>query len=220
MQKPLRIALEGNIGVGKSTLLQDLPRYLQGGTWEARVERADEDPEFIRLLNEFYINPNKRVELQSWITKSRTKELVDLDSETHYVFERSFIGDMIFCYANFLNHERPTGDHLGVLYDAMDQGHAFPLDAVVYLNASPAACMKRIDMRSRESEDGIPESYIEYIHNCYETHLPAITQKFGIPVIHVDWNEFHSTEYIAQKIHMTLNIKDDKKDQIQYLKAI
>lgn len=220
MQRPLRIALEGNIGVGKSTLLQDLPRHLQGGTWEARVEKADEDPEFVRLLNEFYINPNKRVELQSWITNSRTKELVDLDASTNYVFERSFIGDMIFCYANFLKHERPTGDHLGVLYDAMDQGRAFPLDAVVYLEASPKACMKRINMRSRESEDGIPEDYITYLHNCYETHMPEIAKQFNIPIIHVDWNEFHSTDYIARKIHMTLNIKTDTNNQVQYLKAL
>lgn len=199
MNKSLRLAIEGNIGVGKSTLLNTLPAQL-GENWFPLPERADEDPEFRRLLNEFYADPNKRVNLQAWITNSRIEECKTLRADSNYIFERSFIGDMIFCHANFMRHERPSGELLGFYYDIMKAAKDHPLDALIYLKASPETCHNRILDRSRAAEDGIPMSYIRYLHNCYETHLPEIARTLNIPVIEIDWESFQKTEYVAEKL--------------------
>ncbi len=199
MSISLRLAIEGNIGVGKSTLLKTLPEELKGD-WIALPERADEDPEFRKLLNEFYQDPNKRVELQSWITHSRIQECQELSNDRHYIFERSFIGDMIFCHANFIRHERPKGPLLGFYYDAMDAAKRFPLDAIVYLQASPEVCFERINMRGRGSEAEIPLDYVKYLHSCYETHLVGIADSLNIPIIRVDWESFKSPLYVAKMV--------------------
>ena len=206
MSKPLRIALEGNIGVGKSTLLEKLPQHLLGGTWESLPEPVNH-PEFQRLLNAFYLDHNKRVELHTFIVKERMRETIALARDKNYISERSFIGDMVFAYANLLKHERPDGKYLGLIYESIEYGYHFPLDAVIYLEATPEACLKRIRSRGRSAEDEIEESYIHYLNNCYQTHLPEIAKQFKIPVIRIDWNEFRSTEYIAQCVHTTLGIK-------------
>ena len=214
MNKPYRIALEGNIGVGKSTLLDSLPPVLQGGDWVSLHEPVDH-PEFKKLLADFYINPNKRIELHAWIVKQRLRETLSLKKDKNYISERSFIGDMVFAYANLLKHERPGGKYLELFYESIEHGLHFPLDAVVYLEASPDACMKRIKARSRTEENNIPLSYIQYLHNCYQTHLPEICRNNNIPLIRIDWNEFHSTDYIAQCIHSTLKISPSRELQEQ-----
>ncbi|TVQ83372.1 MAG: deoxyguanosine kinase [Micavibrio sp.] len=203
MNKPLRLAIEGNIGVGKSTLLKTLPLEL-GENWYPLPERADEDPEFKRLLNEFYADPNKRVDLQAWITNSRIAECKTLRDDSHYIFERSFIGDMIFCHANFMRHERPSGELLGFYYDIMQAARDWPLDGVIYLKAAPQTCYDRILSRSRNAEDGIPMEYIRYLHNCYETHLPEIAENLGIPVITINWEAFQTTDFVAEKLEKFL----------------
>ena len=203
MNKPLRLAIEGNIGVGKSTLLRTLPDALTGD-WLPLPERADEDPEFRRLLDAFYNDPNKRVDLQAWITNSRIEECKTLLDEKHYIFERSFIGDMIFCHANFIRHEMPGGKLLGFYYDIIQAAKDYPLDALIYLKAGPQKCYERIEERSRSSEDGIPMDYVTYLHNCYETHLPEIARMLGIPVIEVDWEVFQTTEFVAEKVEKFL----------------
>ncbi|MBI3441264.1 MAG: deoxynucleoside kinase [Proteobacteria bacterium] len=67
MGSRLRIAVEGNIGVGKSTLLPRLQEALPGD-WEILSERVDEDPEFKKRLEDFYNDPNKQAQLQAWIS--------------------------------------------------------------------------------------------------------------------------------------------------------
>lgn len=212
MSKPLRIALEGNIGVGKSTLLENLPKHLRGGTWEALPEPVD-NPEFERLLQAFYVDQNKRIDLHMWIVKERMRETIALSKDINYISERSFIGDMVFAYANLLKHERPDGRYMGLIYESLEYGFHFPLDAVIYLDATPDACMKRIRSRGRDAENNIAENYIQYLHNCYQTHLPEIARHFKIPVIRIDWNEFHSIEYVAQCVHTTLGIQTRDDDE-------
>ena len=77
--------------------------------------------------------------------------------------------------------------------------------------------MKRIKARSRKAEENISLSYIQYLHNCYQTHLPEICNRFKIPMIRIDWNEFRSTDYIAQCIHSTLGITSPDTAQGQPL---
>lgn len=210
MKQGLRIAVEGNIGVGKSTLLPRLQQILSGAkysqSWSVLSERVDEDPEFKRLLEEFYQDPNKQVQLQSWITQRRLDEYRALASNPrNYIFERSFLGELVFCHANLMRHEKPDGEYIRFFYDVTSALKECRYDAVIYLKASPETCFSRIRFRSRAAESNIPFEYIQYLHACYETHLPEAARVHGIPVVTVDWNQFGSAEQVAEQLETALD---------------
>jgi deoxyadenosine/deoxycytidine kinase len=215
MSQPLRIAVEGNIGVGKSTLLPKLRDALtdQGslGDWEVLSERVDEDPEFRALLDAFYKDPNKQAQLQAWITHRRLKEFQALEGDPrHYLFERSFLGELVFCHANLLRHEKPDGQFVGFYYNVVDALKKCRYDAVIYLKASPKACFDRIRYRAREAETTISFSYVQYLHACYNVHLPEAGRAFDIPVLTLDWENFGSVHTVVEQINTLLNARQQK----------
>lgn len=206
MRPGLRIAVEGNIGVGKSSLLPRLQEQLPGN-WEFMAERVDEDPEFKELLGAFYKDPNKQAHLQSWITQRRLKEFQQLaENSTHYLFERSFLGELVFCHANFLRHEKPNGAFMSYYYNVVAALKQCRYDAVIYLKAGPERCFERIRYRSRKEENTISYDYIRYLHACYEAHLPESARVLNIPVLTVDWENFGSVDTVCEQISALLEI--------------
>lgn len=205
MSQPLRIAVEGNIGVGKSTLLPRLQAAMPG-KWDVLSERVDEDPTFQRLLAEFYADANKQIELQSWITQRRLQEFRKLaGNPTHYIFERSFLGELVFCHANLLQHERPQGPFINFFFDVISALRECRYDAIVYLKAAPDTCYERIKYRARGAENAISYEYIRHLHNCYETHLPEAARVHGIPLVTIDWDQFGSAEEVASQLQLSLD---------------
>ena len=211
MVSGLRIAVEGNIGVGKSSLLPKLKEHLPGA-WEVLDERVDEDPEFKTLLDAFYKDPNKQAHLQSWITNRRLQEFQKLSTDpTHYLFERSFLGELVFCHANLLRHEKPAGQFIGYYYNILGALKQCRYDALIYLKASPERCFERIRYRSRQEESTVTFDYVRYLHSCYEAHLPETARTLNIPVLTVDWENFGSTEAIGEQLSSILELSETKK---------
>lgn len=218
MATGLRIAVEGNIGVGKSTILPKLQEALASYTssdWAVMDERVDQDPEFKNLLGDFYKDRNKQVQLQSWITHRRLQEFLALgDNPQHYLFERSFLGEIVFCHANFISHEKPDGHFLGFFYNILNALKQCQYDALIYLKASPERCYERIKYRARAEESVMPYEYVRYLHSCYEAHLPETARAFNIPVLTVDWDNFGSTEHVAEQLSALLDIAKEKKKSV------
>lgn len=200
MPSGLRIAVEGNIGVGKSTLLPRLQKALPG-TWQVLTERVDEDPEFKSLLGEFYKDPNKQAHLQSWITQRRLREFQALSEDPkHILFERSFLGELVFCHANLLRHEKPEGSFIAYYYNILNALKECRYDAVVYLQAAPERCYERIRYRARQEENTISFDYVRYLHACYEAHLPETARTYNIPVLTLNWENFGSIDTVGEQI--------------------
>lgn len=205
MSKPLRIAVEGNIGVGKSTLLPRLQTAMQG-KWEVLSERVDEDPTFQRLLAEFYADPNKQLDLHAWIHERRLSEFRQLKNDpVNYIFERSFFGELVFCHANLLTHERPDGRFINFFYEIVEALRECKYDALVYLRANSNTCYERIKYRARGAENSISYEYIRHLHACYETHLPEAARVHGIPLVTVDWDQFGAAEHVAEQLQLSLD---------------
>lgn len=211
MDSGFRIAVEGNIGVGKSSLLPRLGELIPG-TWEVLDERVDEDPEFKALLDSFYKDPNKQAHLQSWITHRRLQEFQSLSGKSvNYLFERSFLGELVFCHANFMRHEKPSGQFMGYYYNIVSALKQCRYDAVVYLKASPERCYERIRYRSRKEESIIDYDYVRHLHACYETHLPESARVLNIPVLTIDWENFGSADAISAQLSALLEDATVKK---------
>ena len=176
------IAVEGNIGTGKSSVIPHLADLLN---WTQLQEPVD-DPKFLELLNDFTGNPTEtgaRLKFQRYITETRSALLKDLP-EGNYVIERSLFSDLIFSQVNMLSMERPDGEYLGYYYDIIDRLSEYPkMDAVVYLQCPPEISYERMLGRGRDAENGTPFAYLMDVHNYHNAALPQICREYKTPLI-------------------------------------
>lgn len=183
------IAVEANIGAGKSTLLPKLAEKL-GFKF---IQEPVDDPEFLRLLEEFTQNPhdtNKRLRFQQYITVRRANLLKDLP-EGDYLIERSLFSDLVFSQVNMLSMERPSGKYLDYYYDIIDRLKDYPhIDAVIYLHTSPQVAYDRMIGRGRGAEEGTPLAYLEDISRYHEASLPQTCREYGTKLLAYNWDDF------------------------------
>ncbi len=171
------IAVAGNIGVGKSTLVELLSQRLG---WEPFIEGVVDNP----YLADFY------ADMASWSFHSQifflSRRLRDLrrlmDFPKTVVQDRSVYEDAeIFAknlYRQGLMRERDWMCYLE-LYQALTE--LLPPPAlVVYLQASVATLQQRIALRGRDYEKKIVPDYLAQLNTLYEewianfSHCPVL----------------------------------------------
>lgn len=183
------IAVEGNIGSGKSTMLPKLAEEI-GFKF---VQEPVDDPRFLELLNQFTKNPNdtsKRLAFQQYITERRAN-LLNGVPDGNYLIERSLYSDLVFSQVNMLGMERPDGAYLSYYYDIKDRLKDYPqVDAVVYLKTSPLVCHKRMTERGREEEKGTPLAYLADISHFHDACLPQICREYGAGFLRFEWDYY------------------------------
>lgn len=198
------IAIEGNIGVGKSTLLPKLISELNEHSnekWQLIIEDVDTDPEFQRLLKAFTVDPTKRIEFQRYITNKRADICQNLDTSYNYVIERSLFSDLVFCQANLAEACRPDGKDLDYYYDIQDKLKDYPqVSAVIYLKSDPVISYTRMVERARDAEAGTSQDYLQLISDCHDTFLPHICRRYNTQLIIQEWTDFGCHEKLAQRI--------------------
>ena len=193
------IAVEGNVGTGKSSVIPFLAEKLG---WTELQEPVN-DPKFLELLHDFTSNPTQtepRLKFQRYITETRSALLKDLP-EGNYIIERSLFSDLVFSQVNMLSMERPSGEYLSYYYDIIDRLKEYPrMDAVVYLECDPKISYKRMLGRARGAEDGTPFEYLLDLHNYHNAALPQICREYKTPLITHNVSEFETPNDIAQQV--------------------
>jgi deoxyguanosine kinase len=155
------IAVEGVIGVGKTTLAQMLCERLG-----ARVvlEKFEENP----FLEKFYKDPEHYAfQTQIFFLLSRYRqqqELFQTDlfqkvTVSDYMFEK----DKIFAYLNLQDDELRLYE---TLVSQLEKNIPAP-DLVVYLQSSVERLMSNIRKRGRSFEEPISEEYIRNLNEAY-----------------------------------------------------
>ncbi len=162
------VVIAGNIGVGKSTLVDLLSRHLG---WQPFYEPVAENP----YLADFYRD------MRAWAFHSQVFFLAHrlrihhqlLEYPTSVVQDRSVYEDAeIFARNLYLQGHMAERDWETYrrLYESMLTFLPAP-DLVVYLRASVPTLLKRIAMRGRDYERSISPEYLSQLNRLYEEWL-------------------------------------------------
>jgi deoxyadenosine/deoxycytidine kinase len=189
------LAIAGNIGVGKSTLVEKLCDRLG---WQPFYEPVAENP----YLADFYQN------MPAWSFHSQIFFLANRlrihQSLVHFpgsvIQDRSIYEDAeIFARNLFLQGSMSERDYetYHSLYTSMAELLP-PPDLVIYLRASVKTLQERIQLRHRDYEKTISPLYLEQVNGLYEKWIQNFTL---CPVLTVPADDL---DFVAHPLHMEL----------------
>lgn len=183
------IAIEGVIGVGKTTLARLLqPRFDSN----LLLEIFEENP----FLSDFYADRQRYAfQTQIFFLLSRyhqqrrsVSEL--LAQKPNLISDYTFDKDAIFARINL------AGDELGMyhrVHEALAEKIVLP-DLVLYLRAETETLMQRIALRDRSYERSMERDYIAELNEAYETYFgqgAVKTDGRSVPVLIIDTNDLN-----------------------------
>ena len=180
---PLRhIAIEGPIGVGKSSLARRLAAELGA---ELLLERPQDNP----FLERFYAEgPRYALQTQLFFLFQRVEQYRALAQPG--MFTPRIVSDFMF-NKDALFARLTLSDEEYRLYLQIHQQVAPqvpPPDLVVWLRAPTAALQRRIRRRGIEMEQAIPDSYLDGLSEAYAEHFE---REPHLPVLAVDTDGFN-----------------------------
>jgi deoxyguanosine kinase len=182
------IAIEGVIGVGKTTLA----RLLQPAFRSALLLEVFEENPF---LSDFYAD-RQRYAFQTQIFfllsryhQQRRSVHSALANNSNLISDYTFEKDALFARINL------QGDELE-MYNKVHEALAEkipPPDLIVYLRGSPEVLMQRIASRDRPYERNMERAYIEQLNDAYEDFFGDGHQ--GAAVLVVDTDKLDYVKY-------------------------
>jgi deoxyguanosine kinase len=169
------IAIEGNIGAGKTMLAHKLSKDL--GAAIILEQFADNT-----FLEKFYENPDKVVfKLETSFLLNRFNQLKDnmLLSEGPFVADYYFGKSLVFAKINL----KPQAFELFVdLYKVFAAQLREP-DLIIYLNNTVSNLQKNIKQRGRAYEMDIEDTYLGKLSEGYGSFFSSLKH---IPILHTD----------------------------------
>ena len=184
MTIPFR-AVEGPIGVGKSTLSKAISDTCQ---FHLLMEIVDENP----FLNKFYDDIEEwSFQTEMFFLCNRYKQLGDI--QKHYLAEdKPVVADYhIFKNLIFAQRSLSESDYAKYeqIYSILTAGMPVP-NVIVYLHASLETLMKRISMRGRDYERGMDPNYLRQLSEDYDTFIDRFERLHPeIPVLRFNGDE-------------------------------
>lgn len=195
------ITIDGNIGSGKTSVLNYLHKYHKipidlepVESWNTYLSKLyDEKMDVFKFQVRVWLD-------RCWIQEKSEKTLILIERSPYYI-KNSFIETAHTCgMITDLEHEMLIELHSKT--DSLWATH----NMYIYLRSNPENCHKRIKKRNRQSEKSITQEYIQILHDSHEdTYQKALNDKMNIIVIDVDDKAINEVaneimEYIHQNI--------------------
>jgi len=178
-------AVEGVIGVGKTTLARTLQPYFEA---ELVLEVFEENP----FLSNFY-SDRERYAFQTQIFfllsryhQQRRNVNQRLESAKAVISDYTFEKDALFARINL------KGDELDMYYNVQQalSEKITPPNLVVYLRATTETLMRRIAQRDRPYERTMEREYIDLLNRSYDDFYLNSTHSSPVLVIQTDELDF------------------------------
>jgi deoxyadenosine/deoxycytidine kinase/NTP pyrophosphatase (non-canonical NTP hydrolase) len=170
MRRHPYIAIEGVIGVGKTTLARQLQSELDA---QIILEVFEENP----FLSDFYADRDRYAfQTQIFFLLSRYRQ--QLSTVPEALRRGITVSDYIFAKDSLFAHVNLRGDELSVydrVHDALGEHIPNP-DLLVYLRADTDVLMRRIAIRDRPYERNMDPMYIEGLRLAYEAFVADYDQ--------------------------------------------
>lgn len=158
---PRYIAVEGPIGVGKTSLAK---RLAQTFNYDIVLEKPEENP----FLERFYRNPKQyALSTQLFFLFQRAQQLQDLKQDD--LFEPVRVADFLIDKDRLFARQNLDPDEF-VLYENVYQHltlNAPVPDLVIYLQAPTHVLLSRIQKRGIPSEQAIEAEYLDKLNDSY-----------------------------------------------------
>lgn len=204
------LAIEGVIGVGKTTLARLLQPVFQA---DLLLEVFEENP----FLSDFYSDRERYAfQTQIFFLLSRyhqqRRSVPDvLAGGANLIADYTFEKDALFASINL------KGDELEMYYrvhEALAEKIPLP-DLIIYLRASTDTAMQRITLRDRSYERNMERGYIEELNQAYESFFMGARNSLGeqsVPVLAIDTNNLdyvrqpESLKWVENRIRQSLRL--------------
>ena len=176
------VVVEGVIGVGKTTLVNQLARHLGGRTV---LEEFEDNP----FLADFYRDQRAyALSTQLFFLMSRFRQQEDLAQPD--LFERRTISDYLFDKARIFAHLTLERHELAVyeqLFEVLRPQVPMP-DLVVFLKADHDEVMRRIEHRGRSYELDMDPGYIRSLARAYSAYFTGfdLCPLLTVDTTHID----------------------------------
>ena len=170
------ISIEGNIGVGKTTLAKLLSNYLG---YKLILETFENNP----FLKDFYENLNKNALPLELFFLAERYELLKLNSED--MFFSGTVSDFIFDKSKLFAVNTLKDYELNIfnkIFSLMKKSVKNP-EILIYLHSDLSSLQNKITKRGREYENNIQSDYLKKLN---DTYLDYINKKSEFPVILID----------------------------------
>ena len=173
------ILIEGNIGVGKSTIMSYIASKYPSNLVQVHCEPVENwmDIKGFDLLNALYTESNRwtfTFELTALL--SRIRNHMNSRSNHHInIYERSILS----CFNVFIDHDREQNYLNDVEYRILQNHYEYGLEktidlsstAILYFDLPPKQCYERIVKRSRQSESSVDLERLEKLKHHYDKFI-------------------------------------------------
>jgi deoxyadenosine/deoxycytidine kinase len=201
---PLFVAIEGCIGVGKTTLTKALAKRFGG---LEMLELVEENP----FLAEFYKDPALLAfKTQIFFLLSRYRQQQGLSQIN--LFEKSIVSDY-FIAKDRIFAELTLKESEFQLYEQLYQALCHQIHSpnlIIYLRAPLDVVLGRIEKRGRSFEKDIDPNYLENLMHAYDRYFADFKD---CPVLTVETEDLNFPEYeehityVIDAVGETLNQK-------------
>lgn len=184
------IAIEGPIGVGKSSLTEKLAKQLN---YKKEFEIVDENP----YLSHFYDDISKwSFQTEMFFLCHRYKQLTDLKDVSGIVSDYHIFKNKIFA-KNTLN--TTEFDKFSRIYDILTEDIKMP-DQIIFLDASLDVLQQRIANRNRSYESQIDNQYLQQLKHDYNQFYSEVKNEIDAILIDTSNLDFVHNETDYQQI--------------------
>ncbi|MFD2045612.1 deoxynucleoside kinase [Ornithinibacillus salinisoli] len=180
------IAIEGPIGIGKTSLAKKLSNHFD---FHLLKEIVEENP----FLGKFYDDIDEwSFQTEMFFLCNRFKQLEDIEKK-YLTQQKAVVADyhisknMIFAKRTL---QADKFDKYEQIYHILTKDMPVP-NMMIYLHASLDTILERIQMRGREIEQNIKASYLAQLAADYEAYMNEFEVLHPeIPVIRINGDEF------------------------------